>query len=208
MNLQRMSAAIAFSVVWGIAGAGTAEPVLSIVSGAPGGYAVQNSTHGWRFTANSPIVVTHLGLFDDNTDGFRTDHPIGIFNSGGALLTSGIVHAGTGDALIDRFRYVDTPDLQLVTGRQYVIAWYTDILAPSSSDYWFTQISDGEFSVSPVITRIPNRLSKGSTGGLTLPTTVIVNDEAIGANFLFAVPEASSLALLAIGCAVIPIRRR
>ena len=64
-----------------------------------------DSGHGWQFDVNGPIVVTHLGLFDDDDDGFSIDFPIGLFRlSDEVLLTSGTMSAGIGDALLDHFR--------------------------------------------------------------------------------------------------------
>jgi hypothetical protein len=173
-----------------------AVPALSIISGEADARAVRDSTHGWKFRANAPVVVTHLGLFDHNNDGLQRDYPIGIYDfDDELLLTSGTMHAGVGDTLIDRFRYVDTPDITLTVGEEYVIAWYTpDVIVPDSSDYHFSD--DGEFAFAPEITRTANSLFRGSTGGLVFPIFSDGDDNRIGTNFLFRVPEPSAVTLL------------
>lgn len=147
-----------------------AASALRIISGEPDARTVLDSTHGWKFKVNTSIVVTHLGLFDDNSDGFKRDYPIDIFNAYEfRLITSGVVHAGVGGTLIDRFRYVDTPDVTLNVGVEYIIAWYTpDVIVPNPSDFHFG--NDGEFPTAPEITRTANSLHERSTGGLVFPT--------------------------------------
>ena len=164
------------------AGLVEAAPVLSIISGAPDARSVRGSTHGWQFKANAPIVVTHLGLFDFDNDGFQRNYPIGIFDwSDEVLLTSGIVSAGIGDPLIDRFRYVDTPDIRLTVGREYVIAWHTpDIILSNSTEFHFHTF--GEFSISPVITRTANSRFNPPTDGLVLPKNSDGDDHQPAAN--------------------------
>lgn len=189
-----MRTLIAFSLLACVASFAEATPALSIISGEPGGRTLLDSTHGWQFRANASIVVTHLGLFDYNDDGLGNDYPIGIFDLDTAiLLTSGVVHAGIADSLIERFRYVDTPDIRLTIGEEYVIAWYTPTTPPLVLDRHFT--TDGEFPTSPAITRTAHSLFKGTTGGLTLPVFSDGDDHRVGPNFLF-VPEPSTLVLV------------
>ena len=142
----------------GISGYVDAAPAVSLISGQPGGVAVRDSMHGWEFTAYKSIFVTHLGLFDDNDDGLRLDYPIGLFAvDPPQLLVSGTVHAGTEDTLIDRFRYVDTPDLRLHVGREYLIAYHTPAVGlPGVFDRMFAGGEDSEVSVASVINRYPH----------------------------------------------------
>src|SRR5262245_25573242 len=49
---------------------------------------------GWRFTVNSPIQITSLGLLDKNNDGFQADHPVAMWDSQGAMLANVTIHAG------------------------------------------------------------------------------------------------------------------
>jgi len=170
-----------------------ASPALTVVSGTPGATAVTDTSHGWQFTANSPIVVTHLGFLDSGEDGFAIDYPIGLYRaSDSTLLSSGVISAGAGDTLIDRFRYVDTPDITLVAGEEYVMAWYALERIPSDE---FFSVQSITLSVDPVITYNPLRLFQLNTGGLVMPTNS-TTDHRIGPNFLFLIPEPTTAALL------------
>ena len=51
------------------------------------------------------MTVSAFGYFDEGNDGFLTDHTVGIFDSAGNLLGSTTLLAGTGDPLINGFRY-------------------------------------------------------------------------------------------------------
>jgi len=170
-----------------------AGPAISI-SGGSGGTPTAGSSHGWEFTANEPIIVTHLGLYDSSDDGMEIPHPIGIFRlNDAALLTSGTINAGVGDVLLDSFRYVDTPDITLESGMGYVIAYYS---ATDSGDNVITSATG--LSTDSAITYGPSRRWETSTGGLVLPANM-TPDDRIGPNFLFVVPEPSTLTLAGIG---------
>lgn len=184
-----------------------AESALSITGGT-GGWPVADSSHGWEFTANESIIVTHLGLFDEDDDGMYIDHPIGIFRlSDSALLTSGTINAGVGDTLIDKFRYVDTPDITLDIGEEYVIAYYSASDMIGSSD--LVILTPSGLSVAPAITYGPSRRREGSTGGLVLPSDTTTMHR-IGPNFQFnhLIPEPSSLILLLLGAVSLLCFRR
>ncbi len=65
-----------------------------------------NQALGFDFQPNQDLLVTHLGIWDDNDDGFPTAE-VGVFRvADQALLTPpGLVVQGT-DLLQDHFRYV------------------------------------------------------------------------------------------------------
>ena len=136
------------------------EPVLSVLGGT-GGTPAANSCHGWVFTVNQAISVTHLGLYDGSNNGMEISHPIGVFRlSDSVLLTSGTISAGTGNVLLDGFRYVDTPDVTLAVGETYVISYYS---ATDSTDLVFTAVSG--LSVKPAINLLlPARWQTGFAG--------------------------------------------
>src|SRR5215475_3194945 len=94
-------AILIFGLLLSDLGSVKAAPVVSVGGGSFGdGYPDAYSLHGWQFVANQAIWVTHLGLFDQLSDGFPADHPIGLFRlSDSLLLTSGTIHQGTGDLL-------------------------------------------------------------------------------------------------------------
>jgi hypothetical protein len=160
-------------------------PALSLsdgLSGTPG----QNSVHGWRFDANNSIRVTHLGLYDHLGDGFLIDHPIGLFRfSDALLLTSGTMLAGIDIPLLNGFRYIDTPDVTLKFGESYVIAFH------SSEGFKDRAITNPTgLTVNLAITF---RAALANTGGFSMPMSNQESQHRIGPNFLFAIPEPSTL---------------
>jgi len=109
----------------------TADAALSLTGGAVGARPLARSVHGWEFSPNSDIIISHLGLLDWNGDGMSIDHPIGVFDQAtGDLLTSTTIHAGMDGFLQDGFRYVPTDNVLLIAGSDYVIAYYSAVSAP------------------------------------------------------------------------------
>ena len=191
-------AAIVCLFMLGLGSAQAADPILS-VSGGAGGNPGSGTTHGWRFTANQAITLTELGLYDGDDNGMVIDHPIGLFRFDTAeLLTSGTIHAGTGDPLINHFRYVDVEDVTLIPGVDYFLSFYSP---SSSTDYILTLPSD--LVIDPAITYVEARYG---SGGLLIPTTVTTTVYRIGPNFLYT-PEPASVCLLLAGGFVM-LRRR
>ncbi|MGD8451769.1 MAG: PEP-CTERM sorting domain-containing protein [Phycisphaerae bacterium] len=152
------------------------------------------TNHGWRFTANEAITVTELGLWDDDNDGMDIDHPIGLWEfSSGTLLTSGIIHAGTGDELFDHFRYVDVDDVLLQVGGDYVVGFYTH----TSNDDKMVYASPTDLWVDPAINYIEARY--GGNGSLLMPgPSTSTTYYRFGPNFKF-IPEPATAGLLLIG---------
>jgi hypothetical protein len=77
---------------------------------------------GFAFTTNQAVSVTSLGYYDENQDGFLTDHEVGIFDSDGALLVSTVLAAGSGAPLIGHYRYSAIPAIILPANSSFVIA--------------------------------------------------------------------------------------
>ena len=148
-------------------------------------------SHGWEFTVNQSIEVTHLGMIDVgpagyppglDQDGFQLSHPLGIFRlSDGALLTQGAVSPGTGDELIGVFRYVPVPHVVLTPGESYVMTMYSATDAFPQVDFisiWMSAISpasdinyvvgryggpSGELKLPESISGVMMRISSGTT---------------------------------------------
>jgi hypothetical protein len=80
-----------------LAALGTSQTVVANValydlSGPLAGFSpASGSNQGWEFVANSPITVTHLGLFDHNNDGFGMPQNATLWRIGpNFLFTEGI----------------------------------------------------------------------------------------------------------------------
>ena len=165
-----------------------ADIAVTIQSGAqdnifPNG----GTTHGWQFFVNVPMEVTHLGLYDQFSNGFVIDHPIGLWDEDGNLLTSGMLSAGAGDPLIENFRYVDITDneggqgVTLVPGMMYTIGFYSEI--PAQGDGMV--IFDGFHEINPAVDYVGFGVSD-FTDGLEMPRGDNDGTHRWGPNFQFA----------------------
>lgn len=77
---------------------------------------------GFVFRTNEAIVVNSLGYFDENQDGFLTDHQVGIFDSNGDLLVSTTLSAGAGATLEGHYRYEAIAPITLAADSWFLIA--------------------------------------------------------------------------------------
>ncbi|NLE61339.1 MAG: DUF4082 domain-containing protein [Planctomycetes bacterium] len=167
--------------------------VTGLVNQGGVGYPTAGSNHGWEFSPNATISVTHLGLFDYDGQGFDVSHPIGLWRTDGTLLASSVISSGTSNPLLDGFRYVSIPEVTLNAGQHYVISYYT--ATEPTSDYHFDKAL---FQADPAITYLGGRYGGG--GAFQLPSYIALptHPDRFGPNFQF-VPEPATLLLLALG---------
>jgi hypothetical protein len=85
---------------------------------------------GDTFTVSSPITVTSLGYFNETGAGFLTPHEVGIFNAAHVLIADTVLAAGSGDPLIDGFRYQSISPLTLTPGQQYNLVGEAEVGDP------------------------------------------------------------------------------
>src|SRR6202021_3946845 len=81
---------------------------------------------GWQFTTNSAVDVTALGFYDASTTGGTQGlagcvgcGEVGIYNSTGTLLVSGLVT--TAGTQVGDFYYVNVPLTLLSPGQTYYV---------------------------------------------------------------------------------------
>jgi len=158
-------------------------PVLSFTDASSSGTPVSNSLHGWLFSVNTVLTVTHLGLFDRDENGMTREHEVGLFRySDGSLLTSGTMSLGKSNMLIDGFRYTNVFDVELQVGKQYMVAYYTDHTGSSDGIHM-----DANVSTIPEVDYLSGAY-EGNAFGLAMPVN-LTTAERIGPNFLVtAVP--------------------
>jgi hypothetical protein len=158
-------------------------------------------TLGWSFDVAQPITVTGLGVFDSGKDGLSVPLAVGLWDSGGTLLASTTVPAGTAGTLANWFRFEDIAPLNLPIG-SYVVG-------AESLDELYTW-DPASFVVGPDVTFTGDRFVSG--GGLAFPVEGSGGVSGwFGGNFTYAgVPEASPLApaLAILAGGVLLARRR
>jgi hypothetical protein len=162
-----------------------------------------NQTVGWQFNVLSPLTATGLEWYDAAGTGLNTAHTVGIWNPAGTLLTSVLIPAGVAAPLDGMFRFESIAPITLPVGNGYIIggqnfAASTDLLACGSGgpcDGLLVQ------TVDPRLAFVNATFS--NPGGFTEPTFFSIAHEGFyGPSFSTAVPEPSSMVLLAIGLIV------
>lgn len=168
------------------------------------------STHGWQFSVNELINLTHVGLYDEDGQGFEGSHPMGLWDSAGSLLWTDIMNAGPDGQLVNEFRYLEVNqenavaggEIFLHPGEEYTVGWY-------SAGFFFTDTMLTRFGEDPAVHPVINYAGHGVanfTNGLQMPVTD-QSDHRIGPNLMFqVVPAPPAMALLAMG--LLPVRRK
>ncbi len=155
--------------------------------------------------------VNYLGFYDSNGDGLANSHNVSLWTSGGSLLASVTVPAGTAAPLVDGYRWVALSSPLTLPAS----TWYTLAASVDNIDMWGDGISGANVTVDDPyyntggwggpygrfgydasnLVEPPN----GSYGGVVFPA----------ANLGFAVvPEPSSAAIACLGCVGLLLRRR
>jgi PEP-CTERM motif-containing protein len=174
---------------------------LTSVTGGDLATSGDDQLYGWIFTANAPLSVTSLGVFDNGSDGLSISHGVGIFNeTTQTLLGSTTVPAGTGGTLIDGYRYESVSPFLLTQGDSYAIVM---TMPEQNSD--FQIILATSETTAGQITYVTSAFADSST--LVFPPTDGNGDFAqglFGPNFTFVsatatTPEPSSIMLLGTG---------
>ena len=188
---------------------------------------------GWEFTANAPIVVTHLGYFDAGNagnpttppDGLFRSYPMGVWRPDGTLLTQGTVLQGTASPEFQSFRYADVPDVTLQAGQSYIVAGFLpegnyqqqtyDPYPDFGSDWIFPLPGGGNEVRQPVVDYEPQVTLVQSRYALfnptfTFPNLTLSGDNLVGgANFRFTVvPEPALMSIVLVSIAGLLVRRR
>lgn len=156
---------------------------------------------GWRFEVGKPIVLTHIGVWDDN--GGMGTHQAGIWrDSNQSLLvdvtvTANDPHKAHGSR---GYHWVPTPAVTLVPGEVYTIgAMYA---SGAAGGY----ISGPTITSSPDVTVLTGVFPAAGSLGFVYPTNSSGTGR-FGPNFKY-IPSPGALALLAIGGIAAARRRR
>ena len=156
---------------------------------------------GWDFTLSQDVLVTHLGYYDRGNNGLVQDHDVGIFRVSDQqlILSNRVLTTDTlvvGDAPEGFYRYHDIPDFVLTSGPTYRI-----VATTSSSDGYTFGGYEG-FTNHPALASVGNGFWR-ATVSLEFPSN---NNGPIYAGpnmLLIAVPEPTSVSLLAVGALLV-----
>ncbi len=193
-----------------LAPAARADIAVEIAFGAPDNiFPNGGTTHGWQFSVNLPIEVTHVGLYDRFQDGFALAHPVGLWDGTGSLLAEETIGPGAGDLLIGNFRYVPVggitegpgDSLILIPGVTYTIGFFTSVFLQSDGMVIF----DGFHTVNAVIDYVGFGVSD-FTEGLQMPIDPDPGFHRWGPNFQFTIVPAPAMTPLL--CLLLVGRRR
>ena len=200
-----MVRALAAAVLISVAGSAGGQAITSFTGGSL--FGAWSSTApgvvGWRFDVNTAIILSDIGIFNGDLDGLTTAHQVGLWDSSGTLLTSGV--AGPGGSVLGSFTYTDVADVVLNPGERYTIGAVYDI---NDGDSYLSGPST--LGLAPEINPTTNGVfpNAGDLGGLNFPTGDSTNLARLGTNFLFRpVPAPASAVLFGLG-GLAAIRRR
>ncbi|MEO2088829.1 MAG: hypothetical protein ABGY75_04940, partial [Gemmataceae bacterium] len=95
-----------------------AAPIFTVTNNSSGTFLGNPPfTLGFQFSVGStPKLLASLGIFDSDRNGLAVPHAVGICNSAGTLLASGVIPAGTAARLENQFRYIDITPITLQAG--------------------------------------------------------------------------------------------
>jgi hypothetical protein len=163
---------------------------------------------GWEFSISSAISVSQLGFWDAFGDGLGEAHSVAIWSASGAgdlasALVSGTVAAGTVVPFSPgtQFRMIDVTPTFLGPGTYVIGARVPGIQVDGFKDG--ASVSIGNLAYGSGITFVEKRYGNGGpfAGPFARPDSTGAGAGLFGPNFAYteAVPEASSMALAALG---------
>ena len=147
-------------------------------------HAGADRTEGWKFTLSSPVLVTQLGLFDNNNDGLADSHVVNIWTNTGMLEAQGTIPSGTGATLTNGFSYVSITPVLLPAGFYTIGGFYSG----GSSDEFADAVFKSDITTASGITYIQS----ASDPGFGFPPDVgAITDGLFGPNFQFTTPTSA-----------------
>jgi hypothetical protein len=136
---------------------------------------------GYRFTVNSPLQVSDLGVWNgDNTGGMDSPHQVGIWDSTQVLLAS--VTVNPGGTVVGAWMYASITPIVLSPGETYTIgALYT----PTDNDNYIS--SAASMTTDPDVTWTNSVYPTAGELGFVYPALDSSSFGRFGPNFLFTV---------------------
>ena len=196
-RLRVASAALALGALIAPAAALAQNPALVSFTGGTlfSSFQSDGDTIGWSFTVDRPLTVTHLGYWDGDAgtgNPIVMDHPVGLWNSAGNLLTSNVVTPTS--PFTGAWRYQPTASVNLAPGTTYHLGAFV-ANNPGADGYMSgttaRTLATGFTGVASL--RDPD----GPQTGLVFPSVTGAFTGRFGPNLLFVeIPEPSAAVAL------------
>ncbi|MEP7072377.1 MAG: DUF4082 domain-containing protein [Verrucomicrobiota bacterium] len=120
---------------------------------------------GYLFRPKRDIQLSTLGYYDDNRDGFKESHLVGIFNATTKSLVASTL-VSNADPLRGYFHYHPVPPVTLTAGTDYFV------MGANTYDNYARGVPQGDFNVSPVITLEAGAFTNSPpSNGVNYPTS-------------------------------------
>ena len=81
-------------------------------------------TYGWAFTLSGAVLVTDLGLWDEDSDGLQYEHTVTIWDNTTMAVMAQTTVSNIGTTLVDGFRYISLASSVLLLPGDYTIGGY------------------------------------------------------------------------------------
>ena len=161
-------------------------------------------TYGFDFTVGTdPLLVTALGIWDENSNGLANSHSIGLWTNSGTLLGMVTIPSGNSATLSGQFRFVSLLlPVTLSSGQKYVLGAG---FGPADADRYVSNF-DGQqatfdSAVSPGISRFAHP-------GFGFPSLTGDAGSVVGPNASFTVVPEPGTAVLLFSATILLARRR
>ena len=159
-----------------------------------------DQTLGWAFNLNTEVRLDRLGFFDSNNDGLIASHDVGIWTAAGDLVASVTVPEGTNGLLLDGFRYVNVPSVQLPVGEYIIGGHFGGSTFGNGSQELFIQGSSS-IETHPFVEYV-GRAGGGPGFEFPTPNPQTGGTDFTAVNFQFNLPEPSTVILLLVASGV------
>lgn len=186
MKSSRRFVALVSVAALGVASQARAQALVGFTGGTLfGTFQGDGDTIGWSFSTSERFVVTHLGFWDGDsaTQATTQSHPVGLWTSGGSLLTGNTVAAAS--PLTAGWRYEPIVPIVLPVGG-YHLGAFVPAGNPLADGYMAG--TSGQTMAAGFTMGLTLRDPDGAQTGLVFPSVTSPAGGRYGPNLLFAVP--------------------